>query len=59
MKKTFRVVEMTVAPGLEPSSKTVRANLSQNQAKSLQEKLEEDNCNFTSDQVVSYLVQSV
>jgi hypothetical protein len=57
LTKTFRVVEMTVAPGLDPVVKTVKGNLSQGKAKSLQEKLEETIGDFTPEKVVSYIVE--
>lgn len=56
-KQTFRVVEMTVVPGQEPTSKTIKANLPKGKAVDMRDTLQEKVGDFTPDKVVSYLVQ--
>ena len=56
-KQTFRVVEMTVVPGQEPATKTLKSNLPKGKAMAMQEKLENGQGDFTPEKVVSYLVQ--
>lgn len=57
-KQTFRVVEMTLVPGQEATSKTVKANLPKGKATELRDSLQEKVGDFTPDApIVSYLVQ--
>jgi hypothetical protein len=57
-KQTFRVVEMTVVPGQETKTKTVKANLPKGKAIDMRDTLQEKVCDFSPDQpIVSYLVQ--
>lgn len=57
-KQTFRVVEMTLVPGQEPMSKTVKANLPKGKAVEMRDSLQEKVGDWTpSAPIVSYLVQ--
>ena len=56
-KQTFRVVEMTVVPGQETTSKTVKANLPKGKATAMRDKLENALPDHDDQKVVSYLVQ--
>ena len=59
-KQTFRVVEMTVVPGQEPVSKTVKANLPKGKAVEMRDSLQEKVGDFDPTKpIVSYLLQPV
>lgn len=57
-KQSFRVVEMTVVPGQEPATKTVKANLPKGKAMAMRDSLQEKVGDFTPDSpIISYVVQ--
>jgi len=57
-KQTFRVVEMTVVPGQETKSKTVKANLPKGKAIDMRDSLQEKVGDFEPNApIISYLVQ--
>lgn len=58
-KQTCKVVEVTVAPNVEPVTRVINPALPRGKANRLRDKLEDSNStgDFNPDKLVSYLVQ--